>query len=367
MICDWGVIGNLVGMSPWGVPDSGRPGLALVVLSVVEQRLGAVGLCWAAWMSSRLRREQGCIARRCIGGSRGIWPRGSAGWRTGRIVRCRVPGRRRRWSRSRWRRCAGPIRGGDAADPVGAAAPPTWSDETVGVPSERTIDRILIRRGLLRQRPRNGPGVVEAIRNRPGPMQLWGIDIVGGIELVDVATGELRAAKIVTGVDDHSRFCVMAAVVERATARAVCSAFAQALARYGPPEEVITDNGKQFTDRFNRYGASRGEVLFDKICRKNGITHRLTQPASPNQNGKVERFHGTFRPDFLADADPFESVAAAQAAVDGWVAGYRRATPSGPRPRRPVVPPDRFRAAAPVEGEAVAATDPRRSRRSPSR
>ena len=53
--------------------------------------------------------------------------------------------------------------------------------------------------------------------------------------------GEVRGAKIVTGVDDHSRFCVMAAVVERATARAVCVAFAQALARYGAPEEVITD------------------------------------------------------------------------------------------------------------------------------
>ena len=166
-----------------------------------------------------------------------------------------------------------------------------------------------------------------------------------------MATGEVREAKIVTGVDDHSRFCVMAAVVERATARAVCSAFAQALAHYGPPEEVITDNGKQFTDRFGRYGASRGEVLFDKICRHNGITHRLTQPASPNQNGKVERFHGTFRPDFLADADPFESVAAAQAAVDGWVADYNAERPhQGLDPAGPVVPADRFRAAAPVEG-----------------
>jgi transposase InsO family protein len=49
-------------------------------------------------------------------------------------------------------------------------------------------------------------------------------------------------------------------------------------------------------------------VLFDKICRKNGITHRLTQPASPNQNGKVERFHGTVRPDFLDVAGPFTSL-----------------------------------------------------------
>ena len=58
-------------------------------------------------------------------------------------------------------------------------------------------------------------------------MQLWGIDIVGGVQLVDTVTGELREAKLVTGIDDHSRFCVMAAVVERATARAVCPAFAR--------------------------------------------------------------------------------------------------------------------------------------------
>ena len=123
-------------------------------------------------------------------------------------------------------------------------------------------------------------------------MQLWRIDIVGGVMLVDPRTGELREAKVVTGVDDHSRYCVMAAVVERATGRAVCLAFAAALARFGVPEEVLTDNGKQFTDRFGK----GGEVLFDRICRDNGITHRLTAPASPNQNGKVERFHGTLRP-----------------------------------------------------------------------
>lgn len=223
--------------------------------------------------------------------------------------------------------------------------PGVWQRDEVAVPSERTIDRILIRSGLLRQRKAKRPRESFIRFERPGPMQLWGIDIVGGIELVNVGTGVGRDAKIVTGVDDHSRFCVMAAVVERATARAVCLAFAQALARYGVPEEVITDNGKQFTDRFSRYGARRGEVLFDKICRKNGITHRLTQPASPNQNGKVERFHGTFRPE-ISDAGPFASVEAAQAAVDAWVAGYNAERPhQGLDERVPVVPADRFRPA----------------------
>jgi hypothetical protein len=78
---------------------------------------------------------------------------------------------------------------------------------------------------------------------------------------------------VVTGVDDHSRFCVIATVLERATGRAVCLAFAAALAKFGVPEEVLTDNGKQFTDRFGK----GGEVLFDKICRYNGITHRRCQ------------------------------------------------------------------------------------------
>jgi transposase InsO family protein len=121
-------------------------------------------------------------------------------------------------------------------------------------------------------------------------MQLWGIDIVGGVQLVDTRTGEVREAKLVTGVDDHSRFCVMAAVVERATSRAVCLAFARALARFGGPEQVITDNGKQLTDRLGK----GGEVLFDRICRRKGISHLLTAPAlrePEREGGKIPR-HG---------------------------------------------------------------------------
>ncbi len=60
------------------------------------------------------------------------------------------------------------------------------------VPAERTIDRILIRQGLLRARPRKRPRDSFTRFERPGPMQLWGIDIVGGIELVDTRTGEIR-------------------------------------------------------------------------------------------------------------------------------------------------------------------------------
>jgi transposase InsO family protein len=221
--------------------------------------------------------------------------------------------------------------------------PGPWGRHDLVVPSERTIDRILHRQGLLRARPRKRPKDSYKRFERPGPMQLWQMDIVGGIRLVSPLTGELREAKVVTAVDDHSRYCVIAKVTERATGRAVCLALAGALARFGVPEEIITDNGKQFTDRFGRHGARNGEVLFDKICRKNGITHRLTAPASPNQNGKVERFHGTFRPDFLDIAGPFTSVAEAQAAVDAWVGHYNADRPHQALDEKvPVTPADRF-------------------------
>jgi transposase InsO family protein len=222
--------------------------------------------------------------------------------------------------------------------------------EGLVVPSERTIDRILHRQGLALARPRKRPKDSYVRWERSAAMQLWQMDIVGGIELVNTATGELREAKVVTAVDDHSRFCVIAQVVERATGRAVCLAFAKALARFGVPEEIITDNGRQFTDRFGK----RGEVLFDKICRSNAITHRLTQPASPNQNGKVERFHGTFRPEFCETSGPFASLEQAQAAVDAWVADYNTNRPhQALDDKLPVTPADRFTPRPDTERELV--------------
>ncbi|MEV3908691.1 IS481 family transposase [Streptomyces canus] len=191
------------------------------------------------------------------------------------------------------------------------------------VPSRMTVYRILVRHGLVE------PGVRRRKRSdykrwqRDRPMQLWQMDIVGGVMLVDPVTGELTEAKIVTGVDDHSRYCVIASVVERATGRAVCSAFARALQRFGVPEEVLTDNGKQFTDRFGQ----GGEVLFDRICRENGIAHRLTQPASPTTTGKVERFHQTLRRELLDECGAFESIEQAQIALDAWVEEYNSSRP----------------------------------------
>jgi transposase InsO family protein len=218
------------------------------------------------------------------------------------------------------------------------------------MPSRASVNRILVRHGLLVPRARRRKRSDYVRWERPGPMQLWQMDIVSGLMLVDDETGELREVKIVTGVDDHSRYCVIAKAVERATGRAVCAALSDALVRFGAPEEILTDNGKQFTARFG----NGGEVLFDRICRRNAIAHRLTKPKSPTTTGKVERFHQTLRREFLDHAGPYRSLTEAQAALDAWVEAYNSERPhQSLDTRTPVRPAERFEPVPACERESL--------------
>jgi len=188
------------------------------------------------------------------------------------------------------------------------------------VPSRAGIYRILVRHRLVEPGRRRRRRSDWRRWERDRPMQLWQLDIVGGIRLADGS--EL---KLVTGLDDHSRFCVIATLVARATGRAVCEAFAAALVRFGVPTEVLTDNGRQFTGRFGK--PRPAEVLFDRICRENAITHRLTGVRSPTTTGKVERFHKTLRGELLASLPPLPSLEVAQKVIDDWVADYNTRRP----------------------------------------
>ncbi len=57
---------------------------------------------------------------------------------------------------------------------------------------------------------------------------------------------------------------------------------------------VLTDNGKEFTDRLFglRRCAATGNHEFDRLCAGFGIEHRLAPPQRPQTNGMVERFNG---------------------------------------------------------------------------
>jgi hypothetical protein len=124
-------------------------------------------------------------------------------------------------------------------------------------------------------------------------------------------------------VDDHSRFCVSAHVMARETSQKVCDGLGKALRAYGVPEQILTDNGKVFTGRFN---VPPVESLFDRICRENGIRHLLTQPRSPTTTGKIERFHRAIRTEFRTDR-AFASVEVLQGELDEWVGDYNTARP----------------------------------------
>ena len=185
-------------------------------------------------------------------------------------------------------------------------------------PGLTSIYRALVRNGLIQPKARRRPKASYRRWERARPMELWQLDVMGGIWLVDG-----RELKAVTGIDDHSRFCVMAGLVERANARAVCRIFTAALARYGSPEELLTDNGKVFTGRLGPHPA---EVLFDRICREQGITHRLTGVRCPTTTGKIERFHKTLRAELLTGRR-FDSLHHAQQVLDAWVADYNTRRP----------------------------------------
>lgn len=186
------------------------------------------------------------------------------------------------------------------------------------VPSRSAIYRCLVRAGLIVPQARRRRDEHWKRWERGEPMELWQMDTVGGFLLADG-----RRAKALTGIDDHSRFCVSAYLVPRETAQRVCDGLALAMRTYGVPEEILTDNGKVFTGRFNRPPV---EVLFDRVCRENGITHRLTEPRSPTTTGKVERFHRTLRAEFRTDR-VFEDLVTAQAELDAWVVQYNQQRP----------------------------------------
>jgi transposase len=103
-------------------------------------------------------------------------------------------------------------------------------------PSRATIYRCLVRQRLIQPKPRRRRRDDYKRWERSRSMELWQLDVLGHVKL---ATG--MRVSVVTGIDDHSRFCVLAQVVPRATARPVCDALLQALNTHGIPEQILTD------------------------------------------------------------------------------------------------------------------------------
>ena len=100
-------------------------------------------------------------------------------------------------------------------------------------PSRSRIHRILVRNGMVNPQEQQHKRVYKRWE-REASMHLWQLDLVGGILLAGS-----RECKMLTGIDDHSRFVVVAAVLEKPSGKAVCEAFIAAMQRWGVPFEVL--------------------------------------------------------------------------------------------------------------------------------
>ncbi|CAG1769466.1 hypothetical protein BAC2_00340 [uncultured bacterium] len=105
---------------------------------------------------------------------------------------------------------------------------------------------------------------------------------------------EADGTYLCVAIDRASRWVCFEILPDKTAAGA--SGFLERLAAACPfgIEKILTDNGKEFTDRFTAQGEREptGNHPFDQGCKAIGAEHRLIPPGRPQTNGMVERFNG---------------------------------------------------------------------------
>lgn len=116
---------------------------------------------------------------------------------------------------------------------------------------------------------------------RARPNQLWQTDL-----FTFVLKRQNRRLYLVAFMDDHSRFVVSYGLHASASSALVLEVLRTAIASYGPPDEILTDNGPQ-------YVTWRGKSQFSRELEQQGIRQVVSRPKHPQTLGKIERFWGT--------------------------------------------------------------------------
>ncbi len=194
------------------------------------------------------------------------------------------------------------------------------------VPSVSTIWRVLNRRGFVTPQPRKRPRSSYIRFEADLANECWQSD------MTHWHLGEGTGVEIVNFIDDHSRLCVASVAVEVTRATDVAEAFAQAIAAYGTPASVLTDNGCIYTAKHRN-----GKVVMETLLESLGVTYKHSSPYHPQTCGKVERFHQTMKR-YLVRQPGAADLAGLQAQIDRFVAYYNTCRPHralGPaHPRR---------------------------------
>jgi transposase InsO family protein len=183
----------------------------------------------------------------------------------------------------------------------------------VGVPAVSTVHEILIRRGLVVARPRQRRNDGQRFQ-RPYSNDLWQIDgtqhrLVNG-----------RDFWVVDILDDCSRFLLAAVAGPALTGSLAWHTFRTAVAAYGLPRQLLSDNGTTFTGRLHGM-----VVYFERQVRAAGVQFIHGRAYHPQTQGKVERQHGTQNA-WIADHRP-RSLRAAQPVLDTYRHDYNQIRP----------------------------------------
>lgn len=136
------------------------------------------------------------------------------------------------------------------------------------------------------------------IFERATAMQLWQTDITSFV----LARNGTRVYLTVF-LDDYSRYIVAWNLQLRQTSEFVMNTVLDGFQNYGKPEEILTDQGRQ-------YFSWRGKSDFQRMLDKEGIKHVVARSHHPQTVGKCERlwetvgqeFWNRVRPQELSDA-----------------------------------------------------------------
>jgi len=193
--------------------------------------------------------------------------------------------------------------------------------------SHETVRKTLHEEDLI-EKPRKKPQrSVKAPRffERARPNQMWQSDIhtfrLGG-----------HTAYLIGYIDDYSRYITGMGLYRSQTAEHVLEVFRIAVAEYGIPKEMLTDNGRQYVNW-------RGTTRFEKTLKKERIKHIRSRPHHPMTLGKIERFWKTIHTEFLSRVQ-FDSFDDARERLAFWIKYYNHRRPH--QGIRGLCPADRF-------------------------
>lgn len=124
------------------------------------------------------------------------------------------------------------------------------------------------------------------------PMQLWQSDITSYL-----LTRHSQRVYLTVFMDDYSRYVVAWNLSMKQTTEFVTTTLLEGTAKFGKPEEVLTDQGRQ-------YFAWRGKSDFQKLLDKEGIKHVVSRSHHPQTLGKCERFWETVGQEFWERLKP---------------------------------------------------------------